>query len=458
MRATASHKLVAFVSAIPVSLRVRGATVRCSEINYLVVHKKLRGKRLAPVLIKEVTRVSHLNGIFQGLYSAGVIIPKPIATCRYFHRSLDWEKLYDVGFSPLPPDSTKARQIARFRLPEKTATHGLRELRRADCEKARALLTRYLGRFAMALEFTAEEFEHWFLHEESPPPGDGAGAEARKPERVVYTYVVEDAATGRLTDLVSYYALASSAIKSTKHDTVNAAYLFYYATERAWEGDDGAGAGGGVSRELKARLNALVHDALILAKNVSFPFPFPQSRSPPSYPGLATAPLTLDRTASTSSTRSRCSTTLSSSSSSASARATASCTSTSSTTAPRRCPAAWMSRTARASGRWAGSGSSCSDGGLGTRCREGKGEGQRKERERGSVVRCGVVGRNLAGLENERLRAVGKGVWSYAWRRGVLNPPLRGGSVAANAGAFLQNAQSECRETRRIAGGFFLPK
>ena len=35
------------------------------EINFLCVHKKLRSKRLAPVLIKEITRRVNLTGIFQ---------------------------------------------------------------------------------------------------------------------------------------------------------------------------------------------------------------------------------------------------------------------------------------------------------------------------------------------------------------------------------------------------------
>ena len=52
------------------------------EINFLCVHKKLRSKRLAPVLIKEVTRLIHLEGIFQALYTAGVHLPKPISVCR----------------------------------------------------------------------------------------------------------------------------------------------------------------------------------------------------------------------------------------------------------------------------------------------------------------------------------------------------------------------------------------
>lgn len=41
------------------------------EINFLCVHKKLRSKRVAPVLIREITRRVHLEGIFQAVYTAG---------------------------------------------------------------------------------------------------------------------------------------------------------------------------------------------------------------------------------------------------------------------------------------------------------------------------------------------------------------------------------------------------
>ena len=52
------------------------------EINFLCVHKKLRSKRVAPVLIKEITRRVNLEGIFQAVYTAGILLPKPIAVCR----------------------------------------------------------------------------------------------------------------------------------------------------------------------------------------------------------------------------------------------------------------------------------------------------------------------------------------------------------------------------------------
>ncbi|KAK8195431.1 glycylpeptide N-tetradecanoyltransferase-like protein [Phyllosticta capitalensis] len=250
VRATASRKLVAFISGVPVRLRVREKTVNSIEINFLCVHKKLRSKRLAPTLIKEITRRCYLNGIYQAIYTAGVILPTPVATCRYYHRSIDWEKLYDVGFSPLPHGSTRQRQIMKYKLPERTATQGLRPMQVKDVDAVQDLLTRYLQRSQMAQEFSKEEIEHWLLHKET----EGN-------EQVVWSYVVEDPSSGKITDFFSFYCLESTVIRDRGNRNVRAAYLYYYATETAFTGE---------KKELKARLNALMKDCLILAKKAKF--------------------------------------------------------------------------------------------------------------------------------------------------------------------------------------------
>ncbi len=45
-------------------LKVDGKKVKMAEINFLCVYKKLRDKRLAPVLIKEVTRRVNMRKIW----------------------------------------------------------------------------------------------------------------------------------------------------------------------------------------------------------------------------------------------------------------------------------------------------------------------------------------------------------------------------------------------------------
>eukprot|EP00002_Diphylleia_rotans_P010549 TRINITY_DN2104_c0_g1_i1.p1 TRINITY_DN2104_c0_g1~~TRINITY_DN2104_c0_g1_i1.p1 ORF type:complete len:324 (-),score=76.76 TRINITY_DN2104_c0_g1_i1:612-1583(-) len=167
IRTTNNGKLVAFISAIPAAVRVYEKTVHMVEINFLCVHKKLRSKRLAPVLIKEITRRVHLQNIWQAAYTAGIVIPTPVTSCRYYHRSLNPKKLIEVGFSFLAPRMTMARTIKLYKLPEEPQIPGIRALEKRHVQSAHALLTSYLKKFKLAPEFTVDEFGHWFLSREN---------------------------------------------------------------------------------------------------------------------------------------------------------------------------------------------------------------------------------------------------------------------------------------------------
>ena len=78
-----SFKTVKMVKLVKYFLCLYSRFVQMVEINFLCVHKKLRSKRVAPVLIREITRRVNLEGIFQAVYTAGVVLPKPVGTCRY---------------------------------------------------------------------------------------------------------------------------------------------------------------------------------------------------------------------------------------------------------------------------------------------------------------------------------------------------------------------------------------
>lgn len=110
------------------------------EINFLCVHKKLRSKRVAPVLIREITRRVNLMGIFQAVYTAGVVLPKPIATCRYWHRSLNPKKLIDIKFSHLSRNMTMQRTLKLYKLPDNPKVLGFRKMVPADAAQGFKLL------------------------------------------------------------------------------------------------------------------------------------------------------------------------------------------------------------------------------------------------------------------------------------------------------------------------------
>lgn len=248
VRVKASKRLVAFISGIPITLQARSSTLQASEINFLCVHKKLRSKRLAPTLIKEVTRRCHKLGIWQAVYTAGVVLPKPITSCRYYHRTLDWQKLHDVGFTGLPARSTKARQITKFKLPAEPHVKGVRPMTDKDVAGVGNLLKRTLGKFSIYQVFSDADIKHWFLT-------DPTLSEA---EQVVWTYVVEQ--NSKVTDFYSFYSLPSSVIGNMKHKKLNAAYLFYYGSDTIESS----------TTVYHDRLKILITDAMIFAKKLNF--------------------------------------------------------------------------------------------------------------------------------------------------------------------------------------------
>jgi glycylpeptide N-tetradecanoyltransferase len=243
-------KLVGIISGIPARIRVRdNEPFNIAEINFLCVHKKLRSKRLAPMLIREVTRRVNLTGVWQALYTAGTVLPSPVSTCRYYHRSINWPKLYDVGFSPLPVGSTPAKQVARFALPNEPTLPNLREMTEQDIPQVHKLLTEYVQRYDISPVFSEDELKHWFLHN-----GKKSG--------VVYSYVVTNG-DGQVTDFFNFYGIESSVLGNKNHDSIKVAYSFYYATDVALKKD-------AKKQDIKKRLTAVFQDALILAKKYDY--------------------------------------------------------------------------------------------------------------------------------------------------------------------------------------------
>ena len=211
VRASASKKLVAFISAVPANVRVQSTSkLDVVEINFLCVHKKLRSKRLAPVLIKEITRRVNQTGVFQAVYTAGVVLPVPVASARYFHRSLNPKKLVNVGFSRISPRMTMARMIKLYKV-AKEPKHNLVEMTEEHVDGVHALLANYLeSKFLLHVNFTKREVAHWLLPRST----------------VINTYVlVDENDKSKVTDMVSFYHLPSTILD--KDETLYAAYSYY---------------------------------------------------------------------------------------------------------------------------------------------------------------------------------------------------------------------------------------
>lgn len=235
VRGGKNNKLFAFITGIPVKLRIKGVMKKMVEINFLCVHNKIRDKRVAPVLIKEITRRTHIKDMWQAIYTAGKVLPKPFTECTYYHRNINTKKLLDVGFAGVPPGRPKSTHIKLLSLPKENSIENIRPMERRDVKQVKNLLDEYLQTFNLSFHFNKEEVAHFMLPRAN----------------VIYSYVIEDPETKRITDFISYYNLPSTCLKSEKHKAVYAAFCYYIVPK-------------------KHTIKELMKEALILAKKDKF--------------------------------------------------------------------------------------------------------------------------------------------------------------------------------------------
>ncbi|XP_071398652.1 glycylpeptide N-tetradecanoyltransferase 1-like isoform X2 [Centroberyx affinis] len=234
VRVNTNKKLVGFIAAVPADFRIYDTEKRMAHVKLLCVHKKLRHKRMSPVLIRELTRRVNQQGLYQAVYTAGIVLPTPLGTCSYWHRSLNPRKLMDVSYPGLRQNMSLQRALKLNRLPEVTKTAGLRPATREDAVGIHSLLQANLHKFHLSPVLSLQDAQHWLLPREN----------------VIDTYVVE-AADGTLTAAVSFYSVSNRVLNHPVHTGLKAAHLLYLVSTAADLAD-------------------LMEDALVLAKAKGF--------------------------------------------------------------------------------------------------------------------------------------------------------------------------------------------
>ncbi|XP_049848783.1 glycylpeptide N-tetradecanoyltransferase 1-like [Schistocerca gregaria] len=216
VRVSSTHLLIGFITGIPVNVNIYQNTILMAEINFLCVHKKLRSKRLAPVLIREITRRINRCNIWQAVYTSGVKLPGSISTCRYYHRPINPQKLIEVGFSCLRRNVTMTMTKKLYKISDCPKTPGFRIATDADVPQIHSLLNEYLKRFDVTILFSEEDIKHWLISKQN----------------VVYSYVVEDQETKQITDFCSFYVVPSTVLRHSVYSNILVAYAYYYASSK----------------------------------------------------------------------------------------------------------------------------------------------------------------------------------------------------------------------------------
>lgn len=212
VRVEKSGRLVAFISATLLKLRIYDNVIPSASVNFLCVHRKLREKRLAPQLIREIT--SRLYGHCQlALFTSGVRLDEPVSSVGFFNRPLNYRSLVATGYMMVPMGETIEDGEREFSLGRSVSLAGWRRMEERDLSAVHALLTAKLEPCTLAPVYSEAELRHLLL---GCPEG-------------VQVYVVET--EGQVTEFVSWFTIESQVLNMGSH-CIRQAQLLYHGGER----------------------------------------------------------------------------------------------------------------------------------------------------------------------------------------------------------------------------------
>ena len=213
VRIAKNNKLIGFISGIKAKTQINRFQMDILEVDFLCVHPKLRGKRLAEVLIKELIRVGQANGYKQAIYSGEKKLPVPFCKVKYYHRAINIDKLIDVKFTT-PQEGSRRKDLRKaYYLADKPNNRFIK-INENHIDSAMNALNKYMLKYNVHPVHTKETFQHLFLND------------------FVTTYVTEDN-DGNVIDMISYYKLDYKIVskkKNKKIKFIKAAYLLYYTS------------------------------------------------------------------------------------------------------------------------------------------------------------------------------------------------------------------------------------
>jgi glycylpeptide N-tetradecanoyltransferase len=217
--------LVSFISGIPNKYQVNRNKLDLVEVNFLCIHPKLRNKRLSPVLIKELTRRSRIEGFKHGIYTTVNYLPKPFYTTKFYHRALNPKILVNSGFIKLEDNISLKMMKQTYRLPdesdfdendEELGQTKFLKMEDEHLNEAYDVLNNYLGKYNLYEIFTFKDFCHRFHN-----------------NNIVTSYVLTDS-NGTVVDFVSYCKIPYKPVKkdnkNNKYDKIKSGYLYYYTS------------------------------------------------------------------------------------------------------------------------------------------------------------------------------------------------------------------------------------
>ena len=119
IRSTNNKKIMGIATGDIKKYVINGQTVKLIEGNFMCVHKKLRNKRVAALLLLEQMRRHRAMGIPHGMYTSEHSMPTPFATTHFMNRFINPSKLAEVKYTNMPAFTSFKEFDKKYALPKK---------------------------------------------------------------------------------------------------------------------------------------------------------------------------------------------------------------------------------------------------------------------------------------------------------------------------------------------------
>lgn len=205
VKVSSNNLLVGFIGGKVVNTQLNSNSVDIINVKNLCVIPKLRGKRLTPILIKELTRRCNILGYKQGIFLTKHKLPSsPLVQTCFYNRALNVKNLVDCGFTKLSGNLNIKDVKNNLKLPNEPEKY-FKKMELTHINECFDLLNRYFDKYNCHPIFTKEEFITILTN------------------KIVTCYVLLNE-YDEVLDFVSYYLLQYK--KGEK--VIRKAHLFFY--------------------------------------------------------------------------------------------------------------------------------------------------------------------------------------------------------------------------------------
>jgi glycylpeptide N-tetradecanoyltransferase len=250
IKATASKRLMGFIGAMLVQLP--SMPDPWLQVDFLCVHKRIRNKRMASVLIKEIVRRGLVEGNHRykcGFFTSALPLPiAPVCTLESWERLLNPTKMFACGYGTPFMVQNKGMFVRRLSLDRQR--HPYRHELVPMTEEHVPQVTKLLNSRPMSFRavYDNDQTRHWLLPRagvvetyvvlEPPPaaassPAAGAAAPSTsvKPKQAPASAPAAApaaAAQRKVSMFASYFHLHSKLLQHPVHKDIKLAHLWYY--------------------------------------------------------------------------------------------------------------------------------------------------------------------------------------------------------------------------------------